>query len=153
MHSLRSAAVQYTNYGTGGAFELPTQSGTYLNIHLEAPLKFHKVMVCVYICMCMHMSMCVTYQPCFLRERIIPYGRSVNIECPNSLQGVDYWTQNSDRITPDTVGIDPSTIASKILHVQSMSLQLEGQYQCFTANSDQPLDTINVYVIGKGAAS
>ena len=28
MHSLRSAAVQYTNYGTGGAFELPTQSGT-----------------------------------------------------------------------------------------------------------------------------
>ena len=30
MHSLRSAAVQYTNYGTGGAFELPTQSGTYL---------------------------------------------------------------------------------------------------------------------------
>ena len=30
MHSLRSAAVQYTNYGTGGAFELPTQSGTYI---------------------------------------------------------------------------------------------------------------------------
>ena len=29
MHSLRSAAVQFTNYGTGGAFELPTQSGTY----------------------------------------------------------------------------------------------------------------------------
>ena len=29
MHSLWSAAVQYTNYGTGGAFELPTQSGTY----------------------------------------------------------------------------------------------------------------------------
>ena len=29
MHSLRSAAVQYTNYGTGGAFELPTQSGTF----------------------------------------------------------------------------------------------------------------------------
>ena len=28
MQSLRSAAVQYTNYGTGGAFELPTQSGT-----------------------------------------------------------------------------------------------------------------------------
>ena len=31
MHSLRSAAVQYTNYGTGGAFELHTQSGTYSN--------------------------------------------------------------------------------------------------------------------------
>ena len=30
MHSLRSAAVQYTNYGTGGAFELPTQSGTLI---------------------------------------------------------------------------------------------------------------------------
>ena len=30
MHSLRSAAVQYTNYGTGGAFELPTQSGSYI---------------------------------------------------------------------------------------------------------------------------
>ena len=30
MHSLRSAAVQYTNYGTGGAFKLPTQSGTYI---------------------------------------------------------------------------------------------------------------------------
>ena len=29
MHSLRSAAVQYTHYGTGGAFELPTQSGTF----------------------------------------------------------------------------------------------------------------------------
>ena len=28
MHSLRSAAVQYTNYGTGGAFEVPMQSGT-----------------------------------------------------------------------------------------------------------------------------
>ena len=33
MHSLRSAAVQYTNYGTGGAFELPTQSGTYTYIY------------------------------------------------------------------------------------------------------------------------
>ena len=32
MHSLRSAAVQYINYGTGGAFELPTQSGTYIYI-------------------------------------------------------------------------------------------------------------------------
>ena len=32
MHSLRSAAVQYTNYGTGGAFELPTQSGTYIYV-------------------------------------------------------------------------------------------------------------------------
>ena len=31
MHSLRSAAVQYTNYGTGGAFELPSQSGTYIH--------------------------------------------------------------------------------------------------------------------------
>ena len=30
MHSLWSAAVQYTNYGTGGAFELPTRSGTYI---------------------------------------------------------------------------------------------------------------------------
>ena len=29
MHLLQSAAVQYTNYGTGGAFELPKQSGTY----------------------------------------------------------------------------------------------------------------------------
>ena len=34
MHSLRSAAVQYTNYGTGGAFELPTQSGTYIYIYI-----------------------------------------------------------------------------------------------------------------------
>ena len=35
MHLLWSAAVQYTNYGTGGAFELPTQSGTYaLYTHL-----------------------------------------------------------------------------------------------------------------------
>ena len=31
MHSLRSAAVQYTNYGMGGAFELPTQGGTLQN--------------------------------------------------------------------------------------------------------------------------
>ena len=35
MHSLQSAAVQYTNYGTGGAFELPTQSGTYSNMQLD----------------------------------------------------------------------------------------------------------------------
>ena len=35
MHSLRSAAVQYTNYGTGGAFELPTQSGTYMYMYLD----------------------------------------------------------------------------------------------------------------------
>ena len=35
MHSLRSAAVQYTNYGTGGAFELPTQSGTYIYIYIS----------------------------------------------------------------------------------------------------------------------
>ena len=39
MHSLWSAAVQYTNYGTGGAFELPTQSGT-LNI-VGPPLSEH----------------------------------------------------------------------------------------------------------------
>ena len=32
MYSLRPAAVQYTNYSTGGAFELPTQSGTYTYI-------------------------------------------------------------------------------------------------------------------------
>ena len=30
MHLLQSAAMRYTNYGTGGAFELPTQSGTLL---------------------------------------------------------------------------------------------------------------------------
>ena len=36
MHSLRSAAVQYTNYGTGGAFELPTQSGTHVYEHHRA---------------------------------------------------------------------------------------------------------------------
>ena len=35
MHSLRSAAVQYTNYGTGGAFELPTQNGTLCIISLH----------------------------------------------------------------------------------------------------------------------
>ena len=41
MHSLRSAAVQYTNYGTGGAFELPTQNGTYrFNIH-TSPRREH----------------------------------------------------------------------------------------------------------------
>ena len=34
MHSLWSAAVPYSNYGTGRAFELPTQSGTYLNVRL-----------------------------------------------------------------------------------------------------------------------
>ena len=33
MHSLRSIAVQYTNCGTGGAFELPMQSGTYRDIY------------------------------------------------------------------------------------------------------------------------
>ena len=38
MYSLRSAAVQYTNYGTGGAFELPTQSGTLLHISLSVSL-------------------------------------------------------------------------------------------------------------------
>ena len=39
MHSLRSAAVQYTNYGTGGAFELPTQSDTYIYIrHCRQPM-------------------------------------------------------------------------------------------------------------------
>ena len=27
-------AVQYTNYGTCGAFELPTQSGTYIYIYV-----------------------------------------------------------------------------------------------------------------------
>ena len=36
MHLLRSAAVQYTNYGTGGAFELPTQSGTYIYTCVQA---------------------------------------------------------------------------------------------------------------------
>ena len=34
MHSLWSAASQYTNYGTGGAFELPKQSGTYIYIYI-----------------------------------------------------------------------------------------------------------------------
>ena len=42
MHSLRSAAMQYTNYGTGGAFELPTQSGTYIYIYIYlAVLQIH----------------------------------------------------------------------------------------------------------------
>ena len=41
MHSLRSAAVQYTNYGTGGAFELPTQSGTFTYTLCGQPYKAH----------------------------------------------------------------------------------------------------------------
>ena len=46
MHSLRSAAVQYTNYGTGGAFELPTQSGTLLyNALKEIKLTIMKVAI------------------------------------------------------------------------------------------------------------
>ena len=112
------------------------------------PIPTYQVLLYLMIYMCVCVCMCVTYQPCILGERIIPYGQSFNIECQNSSQGVDRWTQDSNNITADTVGIDPSTITSRILHVQSMSLQLEGRYQCYTANSE-PLDTINVYVIGK----
>ena len=44
MNSLRSAAVQYTNYGTGGAFELPTQSGTlYICIHITPNMMIKKL--------------------------------------------------------------------------------------------------------------
>ena len=47
MHSLRSAAVQYTNYGTGGAFELPTQNGT-----------FYKKKIYIYICGALRLTRC-----------------------------------------------------------------------------------------------
>ena len=40
MRSLRSAAVLYTNYGTGGAFELPTQSGTYTSAPQQSSLTY-----------------------------------------------------------------------------------------------------------------
>ena len=55
MHSLRSAAVQYTNYGTGGAFELPTQSGTYIYIY---------ICVCVRVCVRARARVCVCDWSC-----------------------------------------------------------------------------------------
>ena len=49
MHLLRSAAVQYTNYGSGGAFELPTQSGTLPNMtsHFAIVDKVHTILLLV----------------------------------------------------------------------------------------------------------
>ena len=46
MHSLRSAAVQYTNYGTGGAFELPTQSAWYIE-RIKHSLRYNKALFVV----------------------------------------------------------------------------------------------------------
>ena len=49
MHSLWSAAVQYTNYGTGGAFELPMQSGKYMYIYNVWDIQTHNSVVLAHI--------------------------------------------------------------------------------------------------------
>ena len=54
MHSLWSAAVQYTNYGTGGAFELPTQSGTHTHTHIYIYKCLTVVIVIVFLATCVH---------------------------------------------------------------------------------------------------
>ena len=48
MHSLQSAAVQYINYGTGSAFELPTQSGTLICIALIIGLLHLQHVLCTF---------------------------------------------------------------------------------------------------------
>ena len=77
-----------------------------------------------------------------------PYGSQFRIECNSSGEDIDHWTLNDNRITGATAGIDSSSIASPYLHVESMMLSLEGQYQCFGVRSSL-LSTINVFIIGK----
>ena len=77
-----------------------------------------------------------------------PYGSSFNIECQRSREDIDRWTLNGDTVTGATNGIASSTIMSPTLHVEFMTLSLEGQYQCFGLSSGL-LSTINVFVIGK----
>ena len=78
-----------------------------------------------------------------------PYGSPFNIPCQTSGEDIDHWTLNGNTITGATNGIDSSSIMSPTLHVEFMTLSLEGQYQCFGVNSGLLLSTINVFVIGK----
>ena len=77
-----------------------------------------------------------------------PYGSQFSIECDSGGEDIDHWTLNDNRITVNTTGIDPTSIAVRFLHVEFMMLSLEGRYQCFGVNSSL-LSTINVFFIGK----
>ena len=59
MHLLQSARVPYTNYGTGGAFELPTQSRTLNIIQPEV----------LYTCICVwaYQDNCLEHQEIALK--------------------------------------------------------------------------------------
>ena len=76
------------------------------------------------------------------------YGSQFSIECDSSGEDIDHWTLNNNRITGATAGIDNSSIASPSLHVESMMLSLEGQYQCFAVRSGLS-SIINAFIIGK----
>ena len=98
--------------------------------------------------------MCSVLLCCFLAvgQTNLPakqYGASFEVEC-NTTRTVDVysWTLNGTNITATTVGIDSTTISKQFLEIKSMTLALEGQYECF-APDNQLLDTINVFIIGK----
>jgi len=78
-----------------------------------------------------------------------PFGSPFPIDCDTKGVDVDRWTLDGENITETVAGIDPRSITSPTLQIVSMSLLLEGQYKCFGANSNDPLDIINVFVIGK----
>lgn len=80
-----------------------------------------------------------------------PYGSAFPIDCLSKNRvDIDHWTLDGERITDSTTGVIPNTIASPELGIEFMTLLLEGQYKCFGAgNFTDPLDTINVFVIGK----
>ena len=77
-----------------------------------------------------------------------PYGSQFSIECDSGGEDIDHWTLNGNRITVNSTGIDPTSIAARFLHVEFMMLSLEGQYQCFGVNACA-ISTINVFVIGE----
>ena len=84
-----------------------------------------------------------------IRTRKIRAGERTSLQCPVESQGSYSWTRNGVAVVETTVGIDSTSINKRLLRITGVSQNLVGIYRCFLNGSQNPVGTIQLYIVGK----
>ena len=81
--------------------------------------------------------------------RKIRAGERTSLQCPIESQDSYSWTRNGVAVVETTIGIDSTSIDKRRLIITRMSQDLVGIYRCFLNGGQNPVGTIQLYIVGK----
>ena len=76
-------------------------------------------------------------------------GERFSLLCESPSQGTYSWTKDGNPVALTTSGIDSTSIDQNRLMITQMSHELVGEYQCFLNAGQAPVNTIQLYIVGK----